>query len=118
MKPGPKSDALLLSHMQECIARIGEYAGGDRDRFASSPLVQDAVIRKLQTLTESSQRLSDAIKATETQIRWDALGGFRNVVVHAYLGIDLDVVWSVVEKDLPDLGAALERMRARLALKH
>ena len=114
MKPGRQADALLLAHMRECIARIAAYTGGDRDRFESSPLVQDAVLRKLQTLTESSQRLSDAIKATERQVRWIALAGFRNVVVHAYLSIDLAAVWSVVEKDLPELQSALERMAARL----
>lgn len=99
--------------MGECIERIREYAAGDRSRFELSRLVQDAVIRNLQTLTESSQRLSEDIKATEPQVPWRELAGFRNVIVHGYLGIDLAAVWLVVDQDLPPLAAALTRMVAR-----
>lgn len=103
--------------MGECIERIREYAAGDRSRFELSRLVQDAVIRNLQTLTESSQRLSEDIKATEPQVPWRELGGFRNVIVHGYLGIDLAAVWLVVDQDLPPLASALARMVARTCHK-
>jgi uncharacterized protein with HEPN domain len=96
--------------MRECLGRIREYTGGERDRFLGSHLVQDAVVRNLQTLAESSQRLSTEIKATEPQIPWRALSGFRNVIVHGYLGIDLEAVWLVVAQDLPPLDDALSRM--------
>lgn len=76
--------------------------------------MQDAVIRNLQTLAESSQRLSDDIKATEPQVPWRELSGFRNVIVHGYLGIDLGAVWLVVEHDLPPLATAVARMFSRL----
>jgi uncharacterized protein with HEPN domain len=72
--------------------------------------VQDAVIRNLQTLAESSQRLSNEIKATEAQTPWRELAGFRNVIVHGYLGVDLGAVWLVVEQDLPALSDAVSRM--------
>lgn len=104
---------MLLAHMRECIERVRAYTEGDKSRFETSRLVQDAVIRNLQTLTESSQRLSDSIKTTEPQVPWRELAGFRNVIVHGYLGIDLAAVWLVVEKDLPPLAAALERLVAR-----
>jgi uncharacterized protein with HEPN domain len=99
--------------MQECIERVREYTAGDKARFETSRLVQDAVIRNLQTLTESSQRLSDAIKASEPQVPWRELAGFRNVIVHGYLGIDVAAVWLVVAQDLPPLAVAIERMLAR-----
>ena len=115
MKPGSEPDKTLIAHMRECVLLIGEYSGAERERFDSSRLVQDAVIRKLHTLTESSQRLSEPIKATEPQVPWRKLAGFRNVLVHGYLGIDLQAVWSVIEQDLPALSAALERMALRCA---
>ena len=114
MIAGPAADRLLLRHMGECIDRIREYTAGDRFRFEASRLVQDAVIRNLQTLTESSQRLSDEVKATEPQVPWRELAGFRNVIVHGYLGIDLTAVWLVVDQDLPPLAAALARMINRI----
>ena len=113
MKAPLDRDATLVAHMTDCIARIDEYTAGQRRVFEGSPLVQDAVVRNLQTLTESSQRLSDGIKATEPQVPWRDLAGFRNVVVHGYLGLDLGVIWSVVERDLPGLKSALRRMAAR-----
>jgi uncharacterized protein with HEPN domain len=100
--------------MRECMDRIREYTQAERARFEASRLVQDAVIRNLQTLAESSQRLSAEIKGTETQIPWRELAGFRNVIVHGYLGVDLGAVWLVVEQDLPALAAAVDRMAAHL----
>ncbi len=96
--------------MRECLDRIREYTNAERSRFDASRLVQDAVIRNLQTLTESSQRLSDEIKGSEPQIPWRELGGFRNVIVHGYLGVDVGAVWLVVEQDLPALSEAVNRM--------
>lgn len=59
------------------------------------------MVRNLQTLAESSQRLSADIKATEARIPWRELSGFRNVIGHDYLGLDLDAVWLVIAQDLP-----------------
>ena len=114
MSPGPEADRVLLAHMRDCLGRILEYANAERARFDASRLVQDAVIRNLQTLAESSQRLSSEIKGTEPQIPWRELAGFRNVIVHGYLGVDLTAVWLVVEQDLPALTQAVNRMAAHL----
>lgn len=111
MKPGYDADLVLLAHIQDCIERIHEYTSGDRAIFIGSQLVQDAVIRNLQTLAESTQRLSESIKATEPAVPWRDIAGFRNVLTHGYLGLDTEVVWSVVEQDLPGLAQAVQRMR-------
>lgn len=113
MTPGPEADRVLLAHMRDCPDRIREYTNGERVRLDASSLAQDAVIRNFQTLTESSQRLSDELKATEPQIPWRELAGFRNVIVHGYLGVDLGAVWLVVEQDLPALDDAVSRMALR-----
>jgi uncharacterized protein with HEPN domain len=65
-------------------------------------------------LAESSHRLSSEIKGTEPEIPWRELAGFRNVIVHGYLGVDLEAVWMVVEQDLPALTEAVNRMAERL----
>jgi len=114
VKAGPEADRVLLEHMRDCLGRILEYTNGERSRFEASRLVQDAVIRNLQTLAESSQRLSSEIKGTQPQIPWRELSGFRNVIVHGYLGVDLGAIWLVVEQDLPALGEALNQMATHL----
>ena len=114
MNPGPEADRVLLAHMRDCLGRILEYTNAERSRFDSSRQVRDAVIRNLRTLAESSQRLSSEIKGTEPQIPWRELAGFRNVIVHGYLGVDLGAVWLVVEQDLPALTEAVNRMATHL----
>lgn len=111
MKPGVHADKALITHMLECIARIREYTREGRATFYHSGLIQDAVIRNLQTLAESSQRLSDAAKSSEPDIPWKNMAGMRNVLVHGYLGdIDLVTVWEVVDRHLPELKKTLSRL--------
>ena len=102
-----KDDGLYLIHILECIARIEKYTVNGRREFMSSELVQDAVIRNLQVLAESSQRLSDDVKIAHPEIDWKGVSGFRNVLVHGYLGVDIARCWEIVEVELPKLKTAL-----------
>jgi uncharacterized protein with HEPN domain len=95
--------------MLDCIHRINEYVES-KEQFYDSTLVQDAVVRNLQTMAESSQRLSDSIKNEYHDIPWNNIAGFRNILVHDYLGVDLDMIWSVIEKELPTLETALVKI--------
>lgn len=108
MKSGRDADRVLLLHICDCIKRIDEYTQGSSATFFASALVQDAVVRNLQTLAESTQRLSERAKVNQQHVPWAEIAGFRNVLTHGYLGLDLQVVWSVVEQDLPGLRLAVE----------
>jgi len=110
MPPETDRDALYLRHMLECIDRIDEYSGGSEAHFKVSRMVQDATIRNLQTLAESSQRLSEIARSRAPGVPWRAIAGFRNILVHDHLGIDPEVIWRVVANDLPALRAALSRL--------
>ena len=103
-----KDDRVYLRHILRCIARIDEYTVEGRDTFVASALVQDGVIRNLQILAESSRRLGDAVKARHPDVDWTGLAGFRNVLVHDYLGVDLELVYRAVEHDVPRLKKACE----------
>ena len=72
------------------------------------------LFRNLQTLAESTQRLSDTTKQKKTEVDWRAIAGFRNVVVHDYLGVDLEQIWHIVEHDLPKLRAHIETVLMEL----
>jgi uncharacterized protein with HEPN domain len=101
-----KDDRVYLKHILRCIARIEEYKAGGRESFFASHLIQDGVIRNLQTLAESSQQLSEGVKASQPSVDWKGLAGFRNVLVHDYLGVDLELVYRAVEQDVPQLKRA------------
>jgi len=108
-----KGDAVYLSHILECIRRIEEATREGREKFLGNYTLQDAVLRNLQTLTESTQRLSDTLKAAHPEIEWKRIAAFRNILVHDYLGIDMERVWEIVQRDVPTLKrAALALLKA------
>jgi uncharacterized protein with HEPN domain len=106
-----KDEKLYLIYISERIERIESYIGDiDREKFMASSLLQDAVIRNLQTLAESTQRLSDRLKDSHPEIDWNKIAGFRNVLVHDYLGVDVERIWNIVEKELPALKNSIHKM--------
>lgn len=96
-------DRLYLDHIVEAAERIARSTGNRRSRFFEDVDVQDATLRRLQTIAESSQRLSSELRARHPEIPWRDVAAFRNRLVHDYLGVDLERAWAVVERDLPPL---------------
>ncbi|MGE0822938.1 MAG: DUF86 domain-containing protein [Candidatus Binatia bacterium] len=105
-----KDDTVYLRHILECIRRIAEDVAEGRERFMASHTLQDAVLRNLQVMAESTQRLSETAKATQPEVEWRKIAAFRNILVHDYLGIDLDTVWDITQRDVPGLKQAVEEM--------
>ena len=103
-------DRLYLVHIQECLKRIELYTADGKTTFMADTRTQDAVLRNLHMLAESSQRISEPLKASRSDVDWRAIAAFRNVVVHDYLGIDLNQVWDIVQNDLPGLKHAITAM--------
>jgi uncharacterized protein with HEPN domain len=103
-----KDDRLHLLHIRECIDRIERYTQDGKDQFLTDTKTQDAVLRNLHTLAESTQQLSAALKSTHPNIDWRNIAAFRNVVVHGYLGVSLTQIWDIVEQDVPQLKGKIE----------
>ncbi len=72
--------------------------------------MQDAVLRNLEVMGESIIQLPNEWKATEPQIEWVKIGDFRNVLAHKYLGVNLNIVWFIVEHYLSDPEKAIEHI--------
>ena len=104
-----KDDRKYILHILACIARIEEDVSAGREAFDESHMIQDAVIRNLQVIAESTKRLSEDFRAGHTNVDWSSIVGLRNVLVHDYFGVDLGVVWRIVERDVPDLKAGLQQ---------
>jgi len=75
-------DQDLLRYIQESSGRIEQYTSGGRAAFLSDRMVQDAVLRRLETLAEAANRLSAELKVRHPGIPWRAIHGFRNVAAH------------------------------------
>jgi uncharacterized protein with HEPN domain len=109
-----KDNRLYLIHIGECIASIEKFVAGGRDEFMASELIQAGVLRKLQVMAESSQRLPDHRKAAHPDVDWRKIAGFRNILVHDYFGVDLERCWEIIERDLPALKRAVEAILREL----
>ena len=109
-----KDDRLYVDHILERIRDVVEFTREGKDAFVSDKKTQQAVLRTLQTLAESTQRLSRPLKSSHAEVNWIAIAGFRNIVVHDYLGVDLGQVWQIIEIDLPELKHQIETIRGEL----
>jgi uncharacterized protein with HEPN domain len=106
-----RDDRLYIHHVLDCLQRIQRYCKDGKEAFFSAELVQDAVLRNLQTLAESTKRISDDLKDRHPEVDWRAVAGFRNVLVHDYLGINLERIWEIVSIHLPTLNSQMEAIR-------
>lgn len=105
-------DAIYLEHMAERIRRIEDCAQEGREAFESSHILQDAIIRNFEIIGEAVKQLSPEIREKYPGVPWRRVAGFRDVLIHDYMGVDLDEVWNVIQKDLPDLKRTVNEMRA------
>jgi uncharacterized protein with HEPN domain len=100
--------------MLEAINRIEKYAARGQQAFESDELIQTYLLHYLQVLGEAAFKLPPDFQNEHPAIPWSRLRGMRHILVHDYFRIDPDVVWAVVEKDLPDLKRALQAVLAEL----
>ena len=109
-----KDDRIFLEHISECLQWIEKHlTEGGRAAFFNDRKTQSAVLRELQTLAESTQRLSAELKEAHQGVYWRGIAGFRNILAHDYLGIKLERVWDIIERDLPALKQAVNAMRGK-----
>lgn len=99
-------DRVYLTYILECIVNVQDLARNGREAFEAARHNRAAALYYLQTMAETTQRLSDTLKAAHPEVDWIAINGFRNRLAHGYLSVDMDVVWSVIENYLPDLKQA------------
>lgn len=98
-----RSDLERLKDVLEAIERIEKYTSNNQRSFFSDELIQTWVLHHLQIIGEAIARITPDLMEQYTEIPWRKIIGMRNILVHDYFGIDADVVWNVVENDLPNL---------------
>ena len=87
----------------------------DQDRFVSSGLNYDATVRNLELIGEAATHIPDEIRQANPQIPWRLIIATRNRLIHGYLGIDNDTLWSIIRNDIPGLLSRLTELRRFLA---
>lgn len=96
-------DRLLLDDMLEAIGHILEFASEGRDAFMKDKRSQHAVLRNLQVMGEAAKRVSPAMRAKYPDVPWSLMARTRDKLIHDYAGVDLHIIWGIIESRLPDL---------------
>lgn len=99
-----KNPEIFLKHIQESIEQIeGNIKNMTEDKFFDSITIQDAVVRRLEIIGEAVKNLPDSFKNKHLGIPWKKIAGTRDVLIHEYFGVDVDLVWKIANKDIPKL---------------
>jgi len=96
--------------MLEAIERIERHAAKGRAEFEKDELIQSWMVHHLQIVGEAAAKLGRDFLEQHSSIPWPQIVAMRNVLVHNYFGVDLEEVWRVVERDLPELKSKLKRL--------
>jgi uncharacterized protein with HEPN domain len=105
-----KDDRIYLQHIRDAISRIVSYTAGGRDAFLVSPQAQDAVIRQLEIIGEAVKHLSAELRQQHPDIPWKRIAGMRDEMIHEYFGVDLTIVWNVIEQHIPPLSQKVDSL--------
>jgi uncharacterized protein with HEPN domain len=104
-----------LYDILEAIERIEKYAIPGREAFEENELIQTWFVQHLQIIGEASRVLSADICDENPEVSWSQIIGMRNILTHNYFEIDLDIVWLVVERELPKLKPQIEAILQSLS---
>jgi uncharacterized protein with HEPN domain len=110
-----KDERVYLLHAVEAIDAILRYTTAGREAFFADGKTQDAVIRNIEIIGQAVKGVSDSTRALEPGVPWRQIAGMRDKLIHEYFGVDLALVWDVVERELPVLRPRLEVLSQRLA---
>lgn len=106
-----KKPEIFLQHILESIKEIEKNVFDlDKESFLENTTIQDAVIRRLEIIGEATKNISEDFRGKYPEIEWRKIAGLRDIIVHAYFQISLDLVWKIIQKDIPVLDKQLQKI--------
>lgn len=113
-----KDRGVYLVCIHECIQRIRRYTAGGSAEYFGDTRTQDAVMRNIEIIGQAVKDFgTDDLLAREPGIPWRSIAGMRDMLAHRYLGVDVELTWEVVERDLAPLQTAIEHIAADLGVR-
>lgn len=103
-------DLPYLKHILDAINDIESSIGKSKKDFLKDKELRDATVRRLEIIGEAAKNISPALKNKYPFVEWKKIAGTRDIVIHAYFRVDLNVVWSIVKKDIPKLKIQIQKI--------
>lgn len=113
---GRLGDKVRLQHILDAIGEIEVYLDNvSIDQFLENSEKRFATIKQIEIIGEACNAPTDILKLEHPSIPWKLIIGFRNISIHEYFGVNLQLVWEIAKNDLPDLKEKMQRMLALLS---
>ena len=107
-----KDPKIFLEHILESIGEIEKNTKNiSEDEFLNLVTIQDAVTRRLEIIGEAVKNLPISFRNKYPKIAWKKIAGMRDVLIHEYFGVDMDLVWKIAHKDILKLKKQIEEVR-------
>ena len=102
---------VYIQDILEAIEKIQKYtAGMTLKSFAGNEMTIDAVVRNLEILGEAVKKIPEEIRKEHPAIEWKKISGIRDILIHEYFGIDVEIIWDIVQHKLLVLKTAVEKI--------
>ena len=110
-----KEDYIFIKHILESIGDIESFTKEiSKDVFFKNKEKQNAVVRSLEVIGEAVKNIPDNLKEKYSSVPWREIAGTRDKIIHHYFGVDLNIVWDIVKKDIPKLKKQIEKIEREL----
>ena len=107
-----KDDSIFIDHILDSIQAIEEFSKNmPKEELTTNRIKKNAIVREIEVIGEAAKNISEAFKEKHKIIKWKNIIGTRDIMIHQYFGVNLDVVWSIIQEDLSKLKKQLKDIK-------